>query len=223
MMRENTAADQAWNDWQGAYGERGRLQAARARKWLVQGIFALALVACVWLIETSTHPRLAPVQYWIAEAVTRDFDFVAVSSWYEERFASSPSFLPAFASQWLGFSAKSQEEEWGTLVGQVVKPFSPQHQGVLLKAATGGTVTAVGTGWVVDVTERPGLGPTVVVQHPRGKQTWYANLRDVNVAKEDWVYSGDVIGRAGSDGQWFLAVRQGNVFIDPMSVLAIEE
>lgn len=222
MMTEDSFTGQSWDGSPVTPRPSGGRGPGRARKWLIQGIFSLALVAFVWLIETSADPQMAPVQAWMTDALTRDFDFAAVSSWYEEQFLSSPSFLPVFAENWLGFSAKRQEEEWTTLAGQVVKPFSPQHQGILLDIAAGDMVAAVGTGWVVDVSERPGLGLTVVVQHPRGKQTWYAKLRDVSVAKEDWVYPGDLIGRVDSDGQWFFAVRQGKVFIDPESVIPIE-
>jgi stage IV sporulation protein FA len=222
MMTEDSSTGQTWDGWSAPPRHSGGREPARVRKWLIQGIFSLALVACVWLIETSTHPQMAPVQAWMTEALKRDFNFAEVSSWYEEQFQSSPSFLPVFAANWLGFSAKSQDEEWTALAGQVAKPFSPQHQGILLNAPAGGMVTVVGTGWVVDVSERPGLGLTVVVQHPRGKQTWYAKLRDASVAKEDWVYPGDSIGRVDSDGQWFFAVRQGKVFIDPESVITIE-
>lgn len=202
-------------------GRQPPASAWRMRKWLLQGLFSLALVAAVWLVETSTHPRMAPVQYWVAEAVTRDFDFAAVQAWYERQFGHSPSFLPAFAASWFGQANHEAAVEWRPLTGRVVKPFSPQHQGIRLSVAGSDEVYAVGTGWVVDVGERPGLGMTVVVQHPRGSQTWYADLEDVHVAADDWVYAGDTIGRAGSDGQWFLALRQRDRFVDPAAVLPL--
>lgn len=190
-----------------------------ARKWLVQVLFSLALVAAVWLIETSSHPRMTAVQYWVSEAVTRDMDFAAIQSWYERQFGSSPSFLPAFASGWFRPTAQAPDVEWQPLSGTVVQVFSPQHQGIRLSNGENEMVNAVGTGWVVDVGLRPGLGMTVVVQHPRGYQTWYAHLGDVLVAKEDWVYAGDAVGRAGPDGEWFFALRQQDAFVDPVAVL----
>jgi stage IV sporulation protein FA len=222
LLTDPAVYERSDSRWDSARGKPSG-GAFRARKWLLQGLFSLALVAAVWLIETSTHPRMAPVQYWVSEAVTRDFDFAAVQSWYERQFGSSPSFLPAFASNWLGSSAHAPTAEWQPLTGRVVKAFSPQHQGIRLSVTGAGAVHAVGTGWVVDVGERPGLGMTVVVQHPRGNQTWYARLEDVFVAEEDWVYAGDPIGRTGSDGEWFLALRQRDTFVDPAAVLPLAD
>jgi len=203
-----------------AGGRPPSASALRMRKWLLQGLFSLALVAAVWLIETSTHPQMAPVQYWVGEALSRDFDFAAVQAWYERQFGNAPAFLPAFAVNWFG-QGSHDAEEWQPLVGRVVKPFSPQHQGIRLSAAGEGEIYAVGTGWVVDVGERPGLGMTVVVQHPRGNQTWYADLAAVYVTVDDWVYAGEAIGRAGSDGEWFLALRRQDRFVGPAAVLPL--
>lgn len=207
--------DARWNNWR----SQPSGGPSRARKWVLQGLFSLALVAAVWLIETSTHPRMATVQYWVSEAVTRDFDFAAVQAWYERQFDGSSALLPAFASQWFSASSRTSSVEWRPPNGRVVQPFSAQHQGVRLAADGAGEVHAVGTGWVIDVGERPTLGLTVVIQHPQGNQTWYARLQEVYVSKEDWVYAGDPIGRTGPDGEWFLALRQRDAFVDPVAVL----
>ena len=98
------------------------------------------------------------------------------------------------------------------LEGEVVSAFSMDalaynptlgdwrtHDGVDIAAAEGTPVLAAAAGTVSAVEEDPLMGVTVVIDHPDGHQTTYANLQaEPKVAKGDTVSAGQILGAVGA-------------------------
>ncbi|MDI1285099.1 MAG: M23 family metallopeptidase [Reyranella sp.] len=92
------------------------------------------------------------------------------------------------------------------------------EKGAPVKAAEGGKVVYAGS----DVAH---LGNMLLVQHPGGYITAYANNEELLVKKDDEVKKGQTIAKAGSSGGvasprlHFEVRRGGNKTLDPMTVL----
>lgn len=120
---------------------------------------------------------------------------------------------------------------WPVSSHKVVSGFGPKgggkvNEGINIASAEGEPVWAAADGEVVYVgNEIQGYGNMILVKHPGGKTTTYANLSRANVDKYDRVKQGDIIGYVGSTGnvkspQLHFAVRDGKEALDPMKYLS---
>jgi len=80
------------------------------------------------------------------------------------------------------------------------KPRSP-HSGLDLRAATGTSVQASGTGRVVLAQDLYYSGNTVIVDHGGGLFTLYAHLSELRVQEGDEAQSGQIVGLSGATGR----------------------
>ena len=85
------------------------------------------------------------------------------------------------------------------------------EKGATVKAADGGTVVYAGN-------EVRNMGNLVLVSHPGGWITAYANNESLLVKKGDAVKKGQAIAKADRDSVHF-EVRRANKTLDPMTVL----
>ena len=77
-----------------------------------------------------------------------------------------------------------------------------QHQGVDLPLKTGDPVYATFCGRVrISEYNKGGYGNLVIIRHENGLETWYAHLTRCNVAQDDYVTAGTVIGFCGNTGR----------------------
>lgn len=75
------------------------------------------------------------------------------------------------------------------------------NSGVDLSAAVGTPVRTVGAGTVAFAGQQGSYGNLVVVNHPRGRQTRYAQLNGVAVRAGQTVKQGDLLGTVGTTGK----------------------
>lgn len=127
----------------------------------------------------------------------------------EEQPVSAPAEVPAASEA----SAEPEEPMLvvSPLQGEVVTAFSMDellynetladwrtHDGIDIATTQGTAVNAACAGTVVTVGDDPLMGTTVVVKHPDGYQTTYANLQSKPPVKEGMeVTAGQVIGAVG--------------------------
>lgn len=100
-------------------------------------------------------------------------------------------------------------------------------EGLSWGAAEGTPVWSTGAGKVVSVGQMPRWGKYVKIQHDERCQTFYGHLSRIDVAEEDEVVRGQVIGLSGSTGKTtgprvFYAVFLDGVAADPRSFLLPE-
>ncbi|MDX2099223.1 MAG: M23 family metallopeptidase [Leptolyngbyaceae cyanobacterium bins.59] len=99
--------------------------------------------------------------------------------------------LPALATIALGYG-------WQLIAGSGQVAF---HSGLDLIAKVGTPVRSVGDGVVAFAGEQGAYGRMVVINHPRGRQTRYAQLQSVRVRTGQPIKSGTVLGTVGTSGQ----------------------
>jgi murein DD-endopeptidase MepM/ murein hydrolase activator NlpD len=99
-----------------------------------------------------------------------------------------------------------------------------QHTGVDVAAPAGTPIRAAAAGVVSFAGSRGGYGNLVIVDHPRGLQTYYAHQRDLHISAGQDVAQGTLLGTVGSTGRstgphLHFEVRRDGVAVDPAPYL----
>lgn len=113
------------------------------------------------------------------------------------------------------------------LAGRVLVGFGPRldpryrtrvpHNGVQIEAEAGAPVRVVFPGKVLFAAPFEGFGLTVVVHHPSRVFTLYADLTELQVAVDDMLSLGTVVGLA--DERLYFEIRVDNRPVDPLEWL----
>lgn len=107
------------------------------------------------------------------------------------------------------------------VAGEVLRPFSDRNEGVDFRAAEGSAVQAAAAGTVAAITRDTDQVPILVLRHPDGLLTVYANIKDIRVEKGDAITAGQRIASVGGGDPSFLhfEVRRGFDAVDPGPLL----
>lgn len=191
-----------------------------------QAIFAIIIFAALLAASYVKHPFIEQSKSWLKTELGRSFDFVAIAVWYEELFQGSPSFIPSFGNKSeLALAKQSANEAVAPLEdGVLLHSFAELLNGVEIAGDKQAPVKAVEKGRVILVPEQK---DSVIIQHANQRLSIYTRLGEVDVEVSDWVEAGSVIGRlapiAGEDySVLFLAMKQGDQYIDPLGVVTLE-
>ncbi|WP_416916551.1 MAG: peptidoglycan DD-metalloendopeptidase family protein [Roseicyclus sp.] len=105
--------------------------------------------------------------------------------------------------------------------GNIIRPYGRGNEGIDIGAATGTAVRAAGDGEVAAITQDTDQIPILVVRHPDGLLTVYANIRNITVARGDRVTQGQTIAEVGPGEPSFLhfEVRRGFEAVNPTQYL----
>lgn len=197
------------------------------QKWVWQVPLTVLLVMACFMAYQSEHPTAAKAQSWIAESLTREFNFQGVQAWYEANFAGSPSLLPQFKTHQTALAPQpAAAVVFAPIRGQVLTEF--QGEGITIQSGKNESfVVAMTDGWVVSVDEKDKLGLTVVLRHPGGKETWYSYLKGATVQEGDVVRGGQNIGtlhmdQSQQEGLLYFSMKENNQFTDPLGVVQFD-
>jgi stage IV sporulation protein FA len=182
----------------------------------------LILAALFWAFMQWNHPLADTARGNVDRLVGHEVNWHIISDWYAKYVDSPPTVMPAIESEYMGEDLQVN----GSLLtfvspmsGPVHLPFSVTRQGVIVQNIAQAAVQCVADGRVVFDGDWPGLGQTVIVQHRNGVQSWYGMLAQVEVAKNDWIASGEPIG---TGAYVFLALKEDEKFINPLDVLTVD-
>lgn len=101
---------------------------------------------------------------------------------------------------------------------------SSNHGGTDYRSAAGTTVRSAAQGTVKFAGERGGYGNLVIVEHPDGRETWYAHLSSIGVQRGQTVGSQAEIAKSGDTGNvsgphLHFEVRVNGQAVDPSTQL----
>ncbi|WPZ17545.1 M23 family metallopeptidase [Geobacillus subterraneus] len=191
-------------------------------------LFKTLIAACLVLVTAILfkHPSasLEPARQFVARTMETEFQFAAVSAWYEKTFGEP-----------LAFFAPKKETKTETassyavpVSGRVLESFDENGQGVMIETVSEAKVEAMKEGIVTFAGTKEKLGKTVIIQHADGSETWYGHLSTISVKLYDFIEMGKEVGTAqASDkdkqkGLFYFAIKQGDKFIDPIQVISFE-
>jgi murein DD-endopeptidase MepM/ murein hydrolase activator NlpD len=110
--------------------------------------------------------------------------------------------------------------------GRIIQGFNAGNDGINIAVPEGTAVKAAEDGVVAYAgDELKGYGKLVLIRHPNGFVSAYANNQDITVKKGDSVKRGQVIAKSGQSGnvaspQLHFELRKGSTPVDPTQYLA---
>lgn len=193
--------------------------------FLLKILASCILVLVIAIVYKSSTPQALPIQQFVKQTMTSEFQFAAVSAWYEERFGEPLAILPKLPTD--NPEATVTQDYSTPASGRVVKEFSEQTKGVLIETTVGANVEAMKGGQVIFVGQKEGIGNTVIIQHEDKTTSWYGGLSDMTVSPYERIESGRSVGfvsdkEQGDGGTFYFAIEQGGSFIDPIQVIPFE-
>jgi len=215
----------------GKYAPPDKFNAPRfARGFALRLTIAAILFAAVWGMLRLELPGSDGVRNWMVTTVTRDMDFEAIEAWYGETFGGAPSFLP-FDRNRPETKEVSALFDPGEVVfpvkGRLVQSFAQSGNGVKIAAPGGSDVAAIHAGRVQQVETGSSGEITILVQHQNRILSVYGNLASSNVKVNEWVETGDKLGRLHGDSDageqlLYFAVQQNDKKINPAEVVPFD-
>ncbi|MBM4762432.1 M23 family metallopeptidase [Bacillus sp. B15-48] len=184
------------------------------------------LVLIVAIIFRSETERVEPVKQFVQTTLESEFQFAAVSQWYEDQFGKPLALLPVENSR------KLQDNDYGTQYalpasGRILEDFGHNGQRITIETGKGATVEAMNEGLVRFVGTKEGFGNTVIIQHGDKSESWYGNLAEIDVNVYQYIDKGASVGKAstvaeGEKATFFFAIKKGDDFVDPIEVIKFE-
>lgn len=198
-------------------------------------LFKLLASACLFLliaIMFRNHSAVFdPARDIVKKSMDKEFQFAAVSEWYEGKFGKPLALLPLTEKE-KGKSGGNEETEQEYALpasGRILENFAKDGQGIMIETEKGKPVTTMNEGIVRFAGVKEGLGKTVIIQHSDKSESWYGNLEAINVKLYEYIDKGKGVGTAtvssGEDktkGEFFFAIKKGEDFIDPVPVIRFE-
>ena len=196
-------------------------------------LFLLKVMASVCLFlglaVLFKHPsvKLDPARGFVTEKMEQEFQFASVTAWYEDTFGRPLAFLPDDKAGSPAVKKTGEGDYAVPVLGKITKSFEVNGEGITIETGVNSKVEAVNEGFVIFAGMKEGLGRTIVIQHTDKSESWYGELSDIKVGLYEFVKKGKEIGQVaasedGSKGSFYLAIKQGDDFIDPKKVISFE-
>jgi stage IV sporulation protein FA len=200
----------------------------RSEKLFIKIVVSFFLLSVAYVVNHVSFPGAEKYRTVMNEVLHRSYNFAGMSAWYEKNFGAVPTLLPAVGT--IGNEAKPVLQAQSMLLkapakGKVVQTFAEQGNGLYF-APQEAAIHAIDQGWVTFAGQKEGLGNTIVIQHAKGMETWYAGLATIEVKPNDWVEAQRTIGKVVAEETTvkpvYFAVKKNEQFVDPQGVVRFE-
>ncbi|RSD23303.1 M23 family metallopeptidase [Mesobacillus subterraneus] len=197
--------------------------------FLFKILASACLVLIVAIIFRSPSEKAETIQGYVKHTMEQEFQFAAVSDWYQEQFGKPLALLPAKNAGGESDQENASESTEYALPasGKILEDFGDNGQRITIETGKGAEVEAMNEGLVHFVGMKEGFGKTVIVQHADKSETWYGNLDGIDVNLYEYISKGTKVGTAmdsadGTKGSFYFAIKKGDDFIDPVQVIKFE-
>lgn len=194
--------------------------------FLFKILMSAILVLVIAIIFKTSSPKLDSVKGFVENTMKTEFQFAAVSAWYEKQFGKPLAILPTKEKKNESLDL-AQDQYVMDASARVLTNFSTDGRGVLIETKYDEAVEAMSGGRVVFAGKKNDLGNTVIIQHSDMTESWYGNLETIDVSQYEEVKTGKKVGTVsnkenGRSGEFYFAIKQGKKFIDPIQVIKFE-
>ena len=159
-------------------------------------IFKILASACLVLIVAimfrSQTPILDPAKEFVTKSMQEDFQFAAVSDWYESTFGKQLALLPTSDPDKIPNSENESKQMQYALPasGRILEEFGENGQRITIEIGKDANVEAMNEGLVSFIGQKDGFGQTVVIQHADKSEAWYGNLSSMDVTLYEYIEKG---------------------------------
>jgi stage IV sporulation protein FA len=185
------------------------------------------MVLITAIMFKSPSPVFDEAKTVVNRTMDNEFQFAAISSWYEDQFGKPLALLPGSAKD-IDPSKVNTEEFARPASGKVVENFKTNGQGIMLETGFGEDVAAMKGGLIIFAGKKDKLGNTVVIQHKDKSESWYGHLESIDVNQYEYVDKGSAVGKVSTSGEsdvsgeFYFAIKMGDEFIDPIQVISFD-
>lgn len=196
--------------------------------FLFKVLASACLVLIVAIIYRSPSEKAVSVQQYVNHTMEQEFQFAAVSDWYEDQFGKPLALLPAKNTDEGSENEVASGSQYALPAsGKILEDFGDNGQRIMIEIGKGAGVEAMNEGLVHFVGMKEGFGKTVIVQHGDKSETWYGNLDKIDVNLYEYISKGAKVGTAmdsedGLKGSFYFAIKKGDDFVDPVQVIKFE-
>lgn len=215
----------------GGEGENTSHPLFKKEMFMFRILMAIALFLSVGILYKNQTPEWEGARQFVESTFETEFQFAAVSGWYEEMLGEPVALFPGKPDSKTGDEVEVNADPANGMYaipasGTVLESFDANGKGIMVKTGADTKVEAVKEGTVIRIMpdDRSENGKTVILQHGDGTETWYGNLSEVNVKLYDFVEAQSPVGSVtksedGRSGTFYFSIKQGEEYIDPASVL----
>lgn len=200
----------------------------RKEVFLFKILASAVLFLVVAILFRNHNATLDSARNVVKQTMETEFQFAAVSNWYEEKFGKPLALLPFTPSQ-QATNVSSKPQYAVPASGRILENFQKNGQGIMVETSKGTKVEAMNGGIVQFAGVKEDLGKTVIIQHSDQTESWYGNLESINVKLYEYIDKGKEVGtvspstdKAKSKGEFYFAIKKGDHFIDPIQVIRFE-
>ncbi|HAQ08592.1 MAG TPA: peptidase M23 [Bacillus bacterium] len=196
--------------------------------FLFKILASACLVLIVAILFRSPSDKAETAQNYIKQTMVQEFQFAAVSDWYENQFGKPLALLPVKNKGEGDSEAVDRHNQYALPAsGRILEDFGDNGQRIMIETGKGAGVEAMNEGLVHFVGIKDGFGKTVIVQHADKSETWYGNLDGIEVTLYEYISKGSKVGTAmdsedGAKGSFYFAIKKGDDFINPVQVIKFE-
>lgn len=195
--------------------------------FLFKILASACLVLIIAIIFRNENTALKPIKNFVTNSMEQDFQFVALSNWYEEQFGEPLAILPFENDQEEKSTPVVNQEYALPATARILEDFEENGQRITIETPIGASVTAMNEGRVRFAGVDKEFGKTVIIQHADKSETWYGNLDSINVTLYEFVKKGADLGIAsnnevGTFASFYFAIKQGDDFKDPIQVIQFD-
>ncbi|QDI91026.1 M23 family metallopeptidase [Salicibibacter halophilus] len=224
-MNEHEPEFYLWRDREGQQPSNPRKEKMKQR-FFIQWLGALAIFLLTAMIVQTNVPLSADTRQAALNLYENEFQFAAVSNWYEDQFGRPLALFPEDQTH----ESELVDSDGYALPAAgagIAESFSENGRALVLETMEDEEVIATRGGVVIQAGDDEDWGPVVVVQHDDGTEAWYGTLDSIDVSLYDHVDAGDSLGDVTSDnegdsGRFTFAIRENNEYIDPNEVMSFD-
>ncbi|RNA70175.1 M23 family metallopeptidase [Alteribacter keqinensis] len=196
---------------------------------MFQVLSSVCLFLLVAILFSLPAGQFDTARQFVHQSFNQDFEFAAVSDWYENQFGRPLALLPP--SMEVAPAPEGEDMELAYALpanGTIAESFEQNGRGIYVETNINESVEAVRGGVIsfVGEDEAKEWGKTVVIRHYDGGESWYGMLDNIQVNLYDHVEAGDLVGYVSpardddSVGVYYFALKEGESFVDPIDVIA---
>ncbi|WP_433743419.1 peptidoglycan DD-metalloendopeptidase family protein [Falsibacillus pallidus] len=195
--------------------------------FLFKILLSAVLVLGVAVLYRGSSPVFKEPKKYVEKMMSSEFQFAAVSDWYQEQFGKPLALFPNDPKD-TGDQVAGSKPHYAVPAGKVLESFRANGRGIMLETESEEPVVSLSKGVVIFAGKKDDLGNTVIIQHPDKKtESWYGHLDSISVSEYESVEDGMVVGKPskrgeGESGEFYLAIKKGDEFVDPLQVISLE-
>lgn len=189
--------------------------------FLFKVLLAVGLFVGISVVFKYPSDKLQTVRNVVLTSFEKEMQFAFVTDWYEDTFGKPLAFLPSQRETVYDQSEQVSGQYVVPASGILLESFEENGQGIVLKTDDGKS-DAIQDGTILFAGKKEKLGNTVIIQHRDQSQSWYGNLKDLDVKLYASISKGETVGTISSEGKLFFAIKKADAFIDPSKVISFE-